>query len=133
MMKTLLTLAISLFSFAVFSQKQVLPLSAEFNYNDKSIQEAITGNKLQFILQNIDNTLQLDRFAETCGYYKNDMIVTIAPGQSGAGKLCTVNFLNMAKMSILNRLLISNGINEVTFDTKKMPTADFFKKFNAAK
>lgn len=133
-MKTLLTLSLTLLSLVTFAQAaSTKPLTAEFKYNDASIQDAISKNKVQFVLQNISNSIQLDRFAETSQYYKNDFLVIITPGDSNGGKVCLVNFLNnKTNMGELIRLFSSNGIEEVTYDSKKMPTATFFAKFNAA-
>ncbi len=132
MKKTLLISILTLISIVVFAQTPVTPMTADFKYNDQTIQKAMTDNKLEFALQNISNTLQLDHFAETAQQYKNDLTVALIPTKSNVEKTCLVTFVNnKVSMGTLLRLFVSNSISEVVFDGKKMTTMDFFAKYNS--
>ena len=105
-----------------------LPISVEFKYDKASLQKAKQDNNIVIYFSNIPNGPALEKFAKTIGYYEDSYTMIVGPYKANGERECVVSFRNdKVKFYILHRLLVSNGVNEVTFAGEKMRSADFFE------
>jgi len=138
MKKILGTLVILICSFT-FSQAQApatppaapQAIQASFNYDDAGLQKAIAENKIELHLGNLMNGPQLAHFDQTLSYYKTYYTMTVGTYGPTGDRTCVITFKdNKVQLSIVSRLFAMNGINELTFNGKKMPSEKFFSKFD---